>query len=241
MKNLNSKVTILSLIVLSLSILAVGCGSAGTPPPALPPAPTVAVPGTTSAAMAAYCRTRNGTVITANGVELCKVQVPVYGSTFLQFSGTYPMALPRLSPNDPYGSNAYSLGYKLRKGDRVFISSSSSWGAIDIDSHSFLWGLFNFTTVTTNCQLVSGDGKGTNGSVLYEIAGMKQGFLASDQGKTYFVGNGSDRSFVAENDGNLVVGFNTPDDGDIKCGRLQINSVRVERCENALGVVQSCS
>lgn len=221
----------------ALVLLTVGCGS--SPKPATLPVGTMGVTGS-PAALVSYCQSRAGVITTVGTTQVCKVSLPISSGLSLSYSGGYPGtpgSLPLLSPTSPASVNAFPFNTAVFPGDHVIMTTAVQWGGTNIDSSSALFGLFNFTSVTTNCNL--GDANGNrNGTALPLLGGLKQGLLISDQKKAYFMGSSGD--VTIENAGSLSMGINVAPGNTTFCGSIQVMSARIVRCVDATGTARAC-
>jgi hypothetical protein len=141
-----------------------------------------------------------------------------------------------VNPSDPSGAFARNMGMKVRPGNKVTISSDSVWGLVNYDSTSLLGGLFNFTFYSVNCRMVDGNGTAVSGgTALRSVDGVAPGLMITDRTKAYFVGENG--TATIENNGDLLMGFNTYDGA---CGQIYITQLRIDRCEDALGASYAC-
>jgi hypothetical protein len=219
------------LVLFSSVLLLAACGSA---PQGVPPIPQASMNGPINPA---YCISQRGSIITsATGQQLCKVLIDS-PTISMNYSGVY---FPIITPSVPAGRNPYTPGITVRRNDRILFSGQSTWGGTNINSTSYLGGLFNFTTMTTNCSLISGEGTiASTGALATLNEGVAPGLMASDGIQAYLIGN--TRTIRVMNDGVLRLGFNTPlTYASMNCGQFVINRLTVERCTDSMGAAVGC-
>jgi hypothetical protein len=228
--------------VLSLSLLgSVSCGktSQTAPPPAasqISPVPASSLNGFSSS-----CAAQGGTLITVAGRSLCHLNLSESPGVYSYSAGL----LPIINPNNPVGIGAVSTNLTVKKGDLVHFTGVSQWGAVNINTYSFLGGFFNFQTINSNCALLNGQGQkvsqstsGANQGPTNE--GQPAGLFLSDKIQSYYVGNSS--VVTIENNGVLQLGINVPaEDVMTSCGEIEVIQLRVERCIDATGTAYACS
>ena len=102
---------------------------------------------------------------------------------------------------------ALSTGLPVKPGDKVMVSMSGSWGANSTSSKSYLGGLFNIYTYSSNCSDVNLSGASSGGTVAYN-GSQPVGLMGSDGTQAFFLG--ASGSATINNYGTLRLGFNIP-------------------------------
>ncbi len=262
----------LPVLVLSLMTLS-ACGNnpaatpaAGptptAPAPAAAPAPVAAPTSTTGcvagqisiaggACMAAdlptACSYSGGTIISINGVQVCKVKVSL-GPT--GYSGMNSIAyttltiqdgMPVQTPDAPGGMGAYRTGLLLKKGDKLTLNASGTWGLTKTDKNTFLT-IFHFDISTNTCDDVNAAGLSTSGKnevVNNPDNNQASALFGSDGTEAFLIGAGvKDR--VINNNGTLQIGYNVPMTSASGCQYTQITNLSVQRCQDAAGATYQC-
>jgi hypothetical protein len=238
MKNFN---LVLKFALVNFGVIVVtGCGNSAPSSPAIPGIgiPPLAI---TAATLPQRCQAKGGTIIKVQGRDVCR------SVTYLNYSGSFSysqITFPKLNPSQPASYVAIPTGISVTKFDQVFFSGSSNWGSTDVNTSSWLGGFFNFTSISTNCDAVSGTGipKSSTGAAQMN-EGLPAGLVISDRTQVYALGNGG-TPVTVQNAGMLTLGFNAPNSTSgllyPYCGKITVSSLYVQHCEDGVGVPSSC-
>lgn len=240
---------------IGLIVLSIGCGKETPPAPA--PAPVTPAPTqpTVSNACAAdqfrvngacvTCASLGGALVTVSGKQLCRKNMNYVQNGYYERGGSISLfpVLNEMYPANPGALVAPPLtassGIPLVQGDKVTLAAAGAWGSTSVDVNRYLGGIITTTTWSTNCSEVDLSGKKGGTQLVYpEGSSVAAGLMASDGTKVYSLA--TQRTFTAENNGYLYVGFNLPSDITGPCGYYRLTSIQIMRCIDQAGATQAC-
>jgi hypothetical protein len=143
--------------------------------------------------------------------------------------------VPRLSPDDVAGSQAFNTGIEVYPGDRLSYSVVGGWGSTTVKQKKVLG--IRVQSMRTDCDKVELDGRGDNGQRVTWL-GEPSGLYGTD-GFQRFPLKGAGQQLMTHR-GVLKIGFNTPANIPYACSNLLIQDLRVTRCFDASGNTYTC-
>ena len=121
-----------------------------------------------------------------------------------------------LNPSDSTGPLT-EVKLVVRSGDIISFQGTGSWGTANSSTGSFLFGLFNYSWSSFNCNKVDINGNGENGVASNQ--GYPMGLIGEVSGTSEVVNIGSHLSqYTVQNAGTMSLGMNAPSGLSGLCG-----------------------
>lgn len=197
-----------------LALLATACGQSSNNNGGI----VAYVPGAVSCP-AGQVLSNNVCVSNVSGAQTLAQACSMMGGSFMTNTCRINMSwsgAPVITETMP-AAYALSTGLPVKPGDKVTVSMNGAWGATSTSAKSYLGGLFNVYTYSSNCSDVNLNGAGSIGTVAYN-GSQPVGLMGSDGTQSFFLG--SNGTATINNIGTLRLGFNIPYSVSGVCGNF---------------------